>query len=188
MNVFSQDNLEFPYEFISICGDMYYEFNKNNGPDVNMLNETIKNLQKCASEENLMYNDLYVSLLNSIIYVNSRTDYALKSIVNLMDLAINKYNMYFASPYWHLILGEILIRYGDYEKALGEFIIMKELHLSKISFDSEDEKRLLRVLYSEEPTRLADFYIAYCTDEINTTNVNMEGFKKMYYDFWRIKE
>jgi hypothetical protein len=187
LNVFSQDNPEFPYEFISICGDMYYEFNKKEGPDVNMLNESIRKLQKYAVDEESIYSDLYISLLNSIIYGNNRTEYALRSIVNVMDLAINKYDMYFASPYWHLILGEILIKYYDYEKALGEFIVMKELHLSKISFDDENEKQLLRVLYSEEPTRLADFYIAYCTDEINETNINIEEFKKRYHDFWKIK-
>ncbi|GMO57144.1 MAG: hypothetical protein Ta2A_02640 [Treponemataceae bacterium] len=187
IEVFAQDNSEFPYEFVSLSGDIYYEFNKNEGPDQAVLSALINKLTQHGQNKDSRYNDMYVSLLNSITYSNSNTDLAFQSILNVMQLSINKYNMYFISPYWNLMLGELFLRYADYENALGAFQDMKELHLNKISFDNEEEEKLLRVRYSDEPTRLADFYIAYCNDKIKNTNKNSKALERKYPNFWRIK-
>ncbi|GHU21329.1 hypothetical protein FACS1894172_14580 [Spirochaetia bacterium] len=85
------------------------------------------------------------------------------------------------------MLGALFLRYGDYENALNTFKDMKNFHLEKISYDSEEEKEFLRVRYSDEPTRLADYYIAYCNDTIDNTNINIQIFEQKYPDFWRIK-
>jgi hypothetical protein len=187
IELFAQDNSEFPYEFVSISGDIYYEFNKNEGPDQKIL-ETLNNkLIKNAQDKNSLYNDMYVSLVNSISNSNINTELAFKSILNVMELAFNKYDMYFASPYWNLMLGELFLRYGDYGNALDAFQKMKEFHLNKISFDNEEEEKLLRVQYSSEPTRLADFYIAYCNDKIKNSDTNIKIFEQIYPYFWKIK-
>jgi hypothetical protein len=69
--------------------------------------------------------------------------------------------------------------------ALNVFQDLKEIHLND-SRNNENKIASMRIAYANEPTRIADYYIAYLKDKINDTTENIEKFKEEYPNFWRL--
>jgi hypothetical protein len=173
-----------PFEFYNICGDIYTEFNKNSGPDQIILLEKINLVRNYADDKNIHGNDLFAGLLAYFIYGNNRIDLAIQALNEVISISNDKYRMVVPSLLV-LFLGECMIKYNEYESALNAFQDLKKMHLMD-SVNNKNKIAPMRIAYANEPTRIADYYIAYLNDKINSTDENIEKFKKEYPNFWRL--
>jgi vesicle coat complex subunit len=173
-----------PLEFYNICGDIYNEFNKDRGPDQIVLLEKIDLIRNHATDKNIPGNDLFAGLLAYFMYGDSRIDLAIQAIDEVMSTINDKYRM-FVSPLLFLFFGECIIKYNEYEMALNVFQNLKEIHLND-SRNNKNKIASMRIAYANEPTRIADYYIAYLKDKIDNTNENIDKFKEKYPNFWRL--
>jgi hypothetical protein len=182
---FADDTISaLPVDFINICGDIYMEFNKNDGPNSNIVNERINKTYQLALDVGSGNVALYFFLMSYFLHPRSEMNLAMEDVNEMLTLANERYHTS-APPLLYLFLGECLIRSSAYDNALNTFKILKATHLMDAG-DSESLAPNMRMAYAKDPPRMAEYYIALLTDEINKTQKNMAAFKKTHPTFYRL--
>jgi hypothetical protein len=150
-----------PNEFLSLCNDLYYQYNSTEGPSKQFFEAKLQKISDIVLDKTATNRDLYYSLL-SYAYSTKQPIIALGIITSLSKYIAENYNSN-TSPLLLLYAGESLINVGNTEAALSMFTMLK----------SVDRKSII-----------ADYYISYLNDKKSMNTTSMSNFQKKNPNFW----